>query len=64
MKGGIKMIDEGKKTQTYKYIRQTHCFNCKKDINSQQYDECVDCKGIVCSCGSCFCEWGYSEFNY
>ena len=50
MKGGIKMIDEGKKTQTYKYIRQTHCFNCKKDINSQQYDQCVDCKRGILFC--------------
>ena len=30
------------------------------DINSQQWDVCDSCKGIVCSCGSCFCSWeGY-----
>ena len=40
-----------------KPVRKTHCFNCKENINSQQWDVCDDCKGIVCSCGSCFCSW-------
>ena len=40
-----------------KPVRETHCFHCKKNINSQQWDVCDACKGIVCSCGSCFCSW-------
>ncbi len=43
-----------------KPVRKTHCFNCKENIDSQQWDVCDSCKGIVCSCGSCFCSWeGY-----
>ena len=41
-----------------KPVRKTHCFNCKENIDSQQWDVCDDCKGIVCGCGSCFCSWG------
>ena len=40
-----------------KTVRHTHCFQCKKNINSQQWEVCGSCKGIVCSCGSCFCSW-------
>jgi len=47
-----------KKTEeTNKPVRYTHCFQCKKNINSQQWEVCDGCKGIVCSCGSCFCSW-------
>ena len=38
-------------------VRKTHCWSCKEDINSQQWDTCEVCRGIVCSCGSCFCGW-------
>lgn len=58
------MIEEKKQTKTDKYVRKTHCFYCKKDINSQQYDTCKSCRGIVCSCGSCFCEWEEPSFLY
>ena len=37
--------------------RFTHCFQCKKNINSQQWEVCDSCKGIVCGCRSCFCSW-------
>ena len=60
MKGGKLMLiqsDKNNETESKKPIRITHCFNCKKNINSQQWDECDSCKGIVCSCGSCFCRW-------
>ena len=43
--------------KTNKPVRYTHCFQCKKNINSQQWEVCDGCKGIVCSCGSCFCSW-------
>jgi hypothetical protein len=58
------MIEEKKQLTTSKYIRKTHCFNCKEDINSQQNDTCESCKGIVCGCGSCFCEWEEPSFLY
>ena len=58
------MIEVKKQSKIDKYVRKTHCFHCTKDINSQQYDTCKSCKGIVCSCGSCFCEWEEPSFLY
>ena len=56
----IKHITKIMKKKIINQIRRTHCFHCKENINSQQWDVCDSCKGIVCSCGSCFCSWeGY-----
>ena len=52
------------KKEKNKNIRHTHCFHCKKNIDSQQWDTCDDCKGIVCSCGSCFCEWEFNSYDF
>ncbi len=52
----LKLVSETNKEEN-KPVRYTHCFQCKKNINSQQWDVCDSCKGIVCSCGSCFCSW-------
>ena len=55
------MNEQTSKYEDYKGdkpIRKTHCFSCKEDINSQQWEVCDSCRGIVCSCGSCFCSWG------
>ena len=49
----IKNNDE----KNIKQLRETHCFQCKENINSIQWLECHQCGGIVCSCGSCFCSW-------
>ena len=51
------MIEETNEIKIKTQVRKTHCFKCKKGINSHQYDECEDCRGIICSCGTCFCEW-------
>ena len=37
--------------------RYTHCWSCKRNINSLQFSICEGCKGIKCSCDSCFCSW-------
>ena len=29
----------------------------EEDINSIQWLKCQKCKGIICSCGACFCSW-------
>ncbi len=58
------MIEETKETKKNHYTRHTHCFSCKQNINSQQYDVCESCNGIVCSCGSCFCEWEGDRYDY
>ena len=63
---GTQMNEQIKKYEDYKIekpVRKTHCFNCKEDINSQQWDVCDDCKGIVCGCGSCFCSWEGSSYD-
>ena len=53
----IEHINKKDDEKSNKPIRITHCFHCKDNINSQQWDVCDSCKGIVCSCGSCFCSW-------
>ena len=58
------MIEERKNVKIVKPVRHTHCFQCKEQINSQQYDECESCKGIICSCGSCFCEWEGDRYDF
>ena len=53
----IEHITKKNNEEINKTVRHTHCFQCKKNINSQQWEVCGSCKGIVCSCGSCFCSW-------
>ena len=53
MKGGKLMLiqfDKNNEIESKKEKKRTHCFNCKKNINSQQWDYI---KGTS-SCGSCF----------
>ena len=38
-----------------RYIRLTHCWNCKNDIDSLNFYTCNECTGIICFCGACFC---------
>ena len=59
-KGGKEMIEHITKSneeKNIKTVKKTHCWNCKEDINSQQWDTCEVCRGIACSCGACFCGW-------
>lgn len=37
------------------YVRMTHCWNCKNDIDSLNFALCDACSGIICFCGACFC---------
>ena len=37
------------------YVRMTHCWNCKNDIDSRNFALCDSCSGIICFCGACFC---------
>ena len=41
-----------------KQIRQTHCWSCRKKIETNKDPDCTKCQfGIKCgSCGSCWCE--------
>lgn len=58
----LKLVSETNKEEN-KPIRHTHCFQCKENINSQQWNVCNSCKGIVCSCGSCFCSWEGNRYE-
>ena len=39
--------------------RVTHCYRCKKDLNSVDFSICNRCAWIRCSCGACGC--GYNN---
>lgn len=42
------------------YVRMTHCWNCKNDIDSLNFALCDSCSGIICFCGACLCAYtGY-----
>ena len=45
-----------------KKIRHTHCFGCKAEINSRDWDICNKCGWIRCQCSACGCSW--SEHQY
>lgn len=38
-----------------RYVRMTHCWSCKSDIDSLNFYTCDECTGIICFCGACFC---------
>jgi tetratricopeptide (TPR) repeat protein len=37
--------------------RFTHCYSCKKDLNSMDFSLCKVCGWIRCFCGACGCEY-------
>ena len=40
-------------------FRITHCYNCKRGLDSRAHARCSRCGWIVCpSCGSCGCGYG------
>jgi len=41
--------------------RETHCYNCKENINSIDFELCIECNWILCDCGSCGCAWQESN---
>ena len=40
-------------------LRETHCYDCKQDLNSSDFSICEQCKWIRCPCGACGC--GYRD---
>jgi len=45
---GIKLTDAADK-------RITHCYSCKKGLDSEVDIQCALCKWLICSCGACGC---------
>ena len=43
-------------------MRYTHCFSCKADINSRDWDICGKCSWIRCQCSACGCSWGGHQY--
>ena len=37
--------------------RFTHCYNCKRDLNSIDFDVCQRCGWITCTCRACGCSF-------
>jgi hypothetical protein len=35
--------------------RFTHCYDCKRDLNSIDFSVCSECGWIMCICGACGC---------
>jgi hypothetical protein len=33
----------------------THCYSCKRSLNSIDFDLCRKCNWIRCTCGACRC---------
>ena len=40
--------------------RETHCFGCQSDLQSDFHFECSRCRWLVCGCGTCGC--GYTNY--
>ncbi len=38
-------------------IRSTHCYRCKRPINSMNFEICGKCGWIMCVCGACGCQY-------
>ena len=48
--------------QILRQMRHTHCYSCKRYINSVDFSLCEDCGWIRCECGHCGCQYeGYLE---
>ena len=39
-------------------VRFTHCYRCKRDLNSIDFDLCQVCQWITCECAACGCGYG------
>jgi hypothetical protein len=39
--------------------RKSYCYADKTDLLENAENYCIDCGGIKCDCGHCFCNWGY-----
>ena len=37
--------------------RITHCWGCKRNLDSVNYEICSKCKWIKCGCNACGCGW-------
>ena len=37
--------------------RFTHCYGCKRDLNSIDFRLCDACRWIQCECGACGCNY-------
>jgi len=46
-----------------KIPRQTHCYICKSDLDSELFKECCTCSWIVCFCGACGCGYDREKFD-
>lgn len=56
---------DGLQSQVDRYLlmvmrqRSTHCYRCKRALDSVNFDECPECQWLRCQCGACGC--GYRQ---
>jgi hypothetical protein len=51
----------GVKVNSTKEHRNTHCYLCKKTLDSSSHIECSVCGWLICECGACGC--GFNQIH-
>lgn len=53
----VEALNEYKKVRAN--MRSTHCYKCKRNINSVNFSICGKCNWIACQCNACGCGYKY-----
>jgi hypothetical protein len=48
---------------TVSYVKHTHCWSCKTTLNHLVSKVCPTCRGLLCKCGGCRCNWPYDSYS-
>jgi len=40
-------------------VKHTHCWNCKTTLSHLIHAVCPKCRGLLCACGGCRCNWPF-----
>ena len=40
-------------------VKHTHCWRCKTTLSHLKTKVCPRCRGLLCECGGCRCNWPY-----
>jgi hypothetical protein len=44
-------------------VKKTHCWSCKTTLNHLVSKVCPTCRGLLCECGGCRCNWPYDSYS-
>jgi hypothetical protein len=42
-------------------VRHTHCWNCQTILDYSRNTVCPKCRGLLCECGGCRCNWPFAS---